>query len=111
MQHKLRHSGFLLTATIQKSLWGSYWITLLSASVEDAASKRVDLLFSSVHPSLSASDFIVTINGVETTITNVFWESTVLVLVLSDMVTNGDVVIVTFVRTGDTINVINRVEP
>jgi hypothetical protein len=109
MQYKLRHSGFLLTATLQKGLWSSYWSSLLLASVEDVTSKRVDLLFSSTHPSLSADDFTVTINGSESAITNVFWEGNVLVLVLSDIVANGDEVVVVFERTGEEVSVINRV--
>jgi len=110
MQYKLRHSGFLLTATLQKGLWESYWNSPISASVEDATSKRVDLVFSPPHPALTADDFTVTINGAETAITNIFWEGTTLVLVITDMVSNGDVVVVIFERTGATVDVINRVE-
>ena len=85
--------------------WSSYWATLISATVENAAPTHVVLTFPTAQTSLGASDF--TIAGF--TISSVSWTGAVLTLVLSIGVKYGDALIVTFVTTGETANVTNNV--
>ena len=85
--------------------FSSYWATLISATVENAAPTHVVLTFPTAQTSLGASDF--TIAGF--TISSVSWTGAVLTLVLSIGVKYGDALIVTFVTTGETANVTNNV--
>ena len=86
--------------------WSSYWATLISATVEDAAPTHVVLTFPTAQTSLGASDF--TIAGF--TVSSASWTGAVLTLVLSVGVTyyQGDFS-VTFAKTGETATVTNNV--
>jgi len=86
--------------------WSSYWATLISATVENAAPTHVVLTFPTAQTSLGASDF--TIAGF--TIGSASWTGAVLTLVLSYGVTAyaGNLTI-TFVTTGETATVTNNV--
>lgn len=86
--------------------WASYWATLISATVENAAPTHVVLTFPTAQTSLGASDF--TIAGF--TISSASWADAVLTLVLSYGVTyySGNLTI-TFVKTGETAIVTNNV--
>lgn len=86
--------------------WSSYWATLISATVENAAPTHVVLTFPAAQSSLGASDF--TIAGF--TISSASWAGAVLTLVLSEavLVFDGNLT-VTFVTTGETATVTNNV--
>lgn len=86
--------------------WQTYWTTLISATVENAAPTNVVLTFPSAKPALGASDF--TIAGF--TISSASWTGAVLTLVLSRpvLIYYGNLTI-TFVTTGQTATVINNV--
>lgn len=86
--------------------WSTYWATLISATVENAAPTHVVLTFPAAQSSLGASDF--TIAGF--TISSASWAGAVLTLILSRAVTYfDDAPIVTFVKTGGTVAVTNNV--
>lgn len=85
--------------------WSSYWLTLISAIIEDAAPTNVVLTFPTAKPALGATDF--TIAGF--TISSASWTGSVLTLVLSTAVIYGDSLTVTFVPTGGTNAVTNNV--
>ena len=94
------------TRTIEESvLWGLYWNTLISATVEDAEPTHVVLTFPEPEE-LTVSDFL--IEGFP--ISTAFWTGPVLTLVLTEAVEFGDVLPLTFVPSGDTINVTNNIE-
>jgi len=86
--------------------WSSYWATLISATVENAAPTHVVLTFPTAKTELGASDF--TIAGF--TISSASWAGAVLTLALSYPVTyySGNLTI-TFVATGETAVVTNNV--
>ena len=86
--------------------WSSYWASLISATVENAAPTHVVLTFPTANPTLGASDF--TIAGF--TISSASWTGVVLTLVTSVAVTayRGNFLI-TFVTTGQTATVTNNV--
>ncbi len=86
--------------------WSSYWATLISATVENAAPTHVVLTFPTAQTSLGASDF--TIAGF--TVSSASWTGAVLTLVLLYPVTvySGNLTI-TFVKTGGTAVVTNNV--
>ena len=85
--------------------WESYWSSLISSTVENAAPTDVVLTFPTAKPALGASDF--TIAGF--TISSASWTDAVLTLVLSTAVVYGDTLVVTFVTTGGTAAVTNNV--
>jgi hypothetical protein len=87
--------------------WSSYWATLISATVENAAPTHVVLTFPTAQTSLGATDF--TIAGF--TIASGSWTGAVLTLVLSEavMIFDGNLTI-TFVTTGETATVTNNVD-
>jgi len=87
--------------------WSSYWATLVSATVENAAPTNVVLTFPSAKTSLVATDF--TIAGF--TINSVSWTGNVLTLILSTPVVYNDSLIITFNKTGGTHVVTNNVLP
>ncbi len=89
--------------------WISYWTTLISATVENAAPTDVVLTFPSAKTSLGASDFSVTVNCFDSAITNAVWVGGVLTLTISDTIVYGDSVVVTFEKTGETANVTNNI--
>lgn len=86
--------------------WSSYWATLISATVENAAPTHVVLTFPTAQTSLGASDF--TIAGF--TISSASWTGAVLTLVLAETVVayHGNITI-TFAKTGETAVVTNNV--
>lgn len=88
--------------------WSEIWHTLISVTVEDADRDGVNLTFQS-SASLDASDFTVTVNGENRTVNSATWAGAVMTLVLSSNVATGDVVVVTFVKTGDAANATNNV--
>lgn len=87
--------------------WSSYWTTLISATVEDAAPTNVVLTFSKANTSLVASDFTIagfTISSLSRDVTNKILTLTLTVEVISD-----DALVITFGKTGQTSNVTNNV--
>ena len=88
--------------------WSSYWTHLISATVENAAPTHVVLTFPTAK-SLVATDFTVTVNGVARTVNSASWAGVVLTLVLASACVYGDVVVVTFVKSGGTANVTNNI--
>ena len=84
--------------------WSSYWTTLISATVENAAPTHVVLTFPIAKPALGATDF--TIAGF--TVSSASWAGAVLTLVLAETVYYGDSLTVTFVPTGGTYTVTNN---
>jgi hypothetical protein len=89
--------------------WSQWWATLISATVEQATPTDVVLTFPTGKPSLDAGDFSVTVNGADSAITGAVWAGAVLTLTIADTVEYGDVVVVTFETTGETVNVTNNV--
>ena len=89
--------------------WGSYWTTLISATVENAAPTHVVLTFPTAKTSLGASDFTCTVNGVARTVNSASWAGAVLTLVLASACVYGDIAVVTFVKTGGTTSVTNNI--
>jgi len=86
-------------------LGSSYWTSLISATVEQAAPTHVVLTFPTARTSLGATDF--TVAGF--TVSSASWTGAVLTLVLSSAVNFGDSVVVTFVPTGGTATATNNV--
>jgi hypothetical protein len=86
--------------------WSSYWATLISATVENAAPTNVVLTFPTAQTSLGATDF--TITGF--TVSSASWSDAVLTLILSTpvLVYHGNLT-VTFTVTGGTTTVTNNV--
>lgn len=86
--------------------WSTYWTTLISATVENAAPTHVVLTFPAAQTSLGATDF--TIAGF--TISSASWTGPVLTIVLSSPVLlfHGDLTI-TFITTGQTATITNNV--
>jgi hypothetical protein len=85
--------------------WSSYWLTLISATVENAAPTNVVLTFPSAQTSLGATDF--TIAGF--TISSASWVGDVLTLVLTSAVAYDDTLTVTFVKSGGTHAITNNI--
>jgi hypothetical protein len=88
--------------------WQTYWTTLISATVENAAPTHVVLTFPSEGTSL-ATDITCTVNGVARAVSSASWTGAVWTVVLASAVEYGDVVVVTFVPSGGTANVTNNV--
>ena len=88
--------------------WSTYWTSLISAIVENAAPTNIVLTFP-ISNSLVASDFTVKVNGVNRVGNSASWTGAVITLVLASAVSYADVVIVTFVKSGGTANVTNNV--
>ena len=89
--------------------WSSYWSTLISATVENTAPTHVVLTFAEGKPELLATDLTCTVNGVARTISSASWTGAVWTAVLASAVQYGDVVVVTFVKSGGTAAVTNNV--
>lgn len=87
--------------------WSTYWATLISATVEPAAPTNVVLTFAEANAQVTASDF--TIAGF--TVNSGSWTDAVLTLVLEETVTTVDNLVVTFVKSGETANVTNKIYP
>ena len=79
--------------------WPRYWTAMVSATVENAAPTDVVLTFKSPK-TLVAADFTATVNGVSRVISSASWAGNAITLVLASAVIYSDVVIVTFVKTG-----------
>lgn len=86
--------------------WSSYWATLISATVENAAPTHVVLTFPTAQSSLGASDFTIT----DFTIASASWAGAVMTLVLTEavLIFDGNLNI-TFNKTGDVGIVTNNV--
>jgi len=97
------------SATNKYFSWASWWSTLISATVEDAAPTDIILTFPSAETLLDASDFTVTVDGSAVVVNSASWDGAVLTLVLASAIVVGDTVIVTFVRSGGTVDVTNNV--
>ena len=88
------------------SSWSSYWATLISATVENAAPTHIILTFPVAQTSLGASDF--TIAGF--TVSSASWAGAVLTLVVTPAVlAYHRNLTITFVTTGETASVTNNV--
>lgn len=101
--------GRIRIGTVGSQSWESYWASLISATVENAAPTHVVLTFPSAKTELTDTDFTVTVNGVARTVSSASWTGAVITLVLASNVIVGDTVVVTFVPSGGTTNVINNV--
>ena len=103
--------GIGVSKYLRKSsiFWSSYWTTLISATVEDAAPTHVILTFPEAQDSLIDTDFTVTVNGGAVAVSSDSWAGAVLTLVLASACVYGDVVVVTFVKSGGTANVTNNI--
>ncbi len=88
--------------------WSSYWKSLISATVEQADQDAVVLTFPEAK-ALVASDFTCTIDGSNRAISSASWTGAVLTLVLASNIEFEDVVIVTFIKSGGAVNVINNI--
>jgi len=88
--------------------WSQWWATLISSTVEQAATTDIVMTFGSAK-SLGAGDFTVTVNGADSAVSGAVWAGAVLTLTIADTVEYGDVVVVTFETTGETVNVTNNV--
>ena len=87
--------------------WSSYWSSLISATVEDAAPTKVVMTFSHANTSLVASDFTVAgkiVTLLERDITN-----KILTITVSVAFVYGDTPVITFGKTGETSNVTNYI--
>jgi len=90
--------------------WSSYWTTLSSATVENAAPTHVVLTFPAAQTSLVAADITFRVNGISRTVASASWTGAVWTVVLGSAVIMGDTVVATFGKTGDTSAVTNNVE-
>jgi len=88
--------------------WSSYWATLISATVENAAPTNVVLTYPVGKPELLATDITATVNGVARAVSSASWTGGIWTVVLASAVEYGDVVVMTF-KTGQTTNVTNNV--
>lgn len=88
--------------------FSSYWATLISATVENAAPTHVVLTFPAAQTSLLAADITCTVNGVARTVSSASWTGAVWTVVLASAVEYGDVVVMTFKLT-NTVTVTNNV--
>lgn len=89
--------------------WSSYWASLISATVENAAPTHVVLTFPTSQTSLGATDITCTVNGVARVVSSASWTGSVWTVVLASEVIFGDVVVMTFVPSGGTTSVTNNV--
>jgi len=87
--------------------WELWWSSLISATVEDAAPTHIVLVFPTGRD-LGTDDFTVTIDGEDSTITDVSWDGGECTITVDDTITEDDDVIVTFVTTGETAGVTNN---
>jgi len=89
--------------------WSSYWATLISATVENAAPTHVVLTFPAEGTSV-ATDITATVNGEARAVSSASWTGGVWTIVLASAVEYGDVVVMTFVPSGGTAAVTNNVQ-
>lgn len=88
--------------------WSSYWATLISATVENAAPTHVVLTFPSASSAI-ATDITATVNGVARAVSSASWTGGVWTVVLDSAIVVDDVVVMTFVPSGGTTAVTNNV--
>jgi len=88
--------------------WSSYWATLISATVENAAPTNVVLTFPSEGTSV-ATDITATVNGAARVVSLASWTGGVWTVVLASAVADGDIIIVTFAPSGGAATVENNV--
>lgn len=106
----IKIGGLTIPGSHGSGSWSSYWLTLISAIIANTDRDAIVLTFPSAQTSLTDTDFTVTVNGVARAVSSASWMGAAITLVLASDVTPGDVVVVTFVKTGDTSNVTNNVE-
>ena len=82
--------------------WSSYWATLISATVENAAPTNVVLTFPVGKPELLATDITATVNGVARAVSSASWTGGIWTVVLASAVDYADVVVMTFKLTNTT---------
>ena len=87
--------------------WAAYWVSLVSATVEQAAPTKVVMTFGKANTSLVAADF--TIAGFTVTLLERDATNKILTLTVTPAVAYGDSLVITFVKTGGTAAVINNV--
>lgn len=87
----------------------SWWATLISATVENAAPTNVVLTFPVGKPELLATDITATVNGVARAVSSASWVGGVWTVVLASAVEYADVIVMTFVKTGQATAVTNNV--
>ena len=90
--------------------WSSYWTQLISAVVENAAPTDVVMTFPSA-TSTVATDITCNVNGVARAVSSASWTGAVWTVVLTSAVDYGDVVVMTFAKTGQTTAVTNNIIP
>jgi len=88
--------------------WLRYWSSLISATVEDASPTDVILTFPSAK-SLVYTGITATVNGIARVVSSASWTGAVWTVVLASDVIYGDVVVMTFGKTGQTKAVTNNV--
>ena len=88
--------------------WSSYWAQLISAIITQADQDAIVLTFPSAK-SLVVTDFSITVNGVIRNLNSATWDGAALTLVASSDFAYGDVVIVTFEKTGETTTATNNI--
>lgn len=88
--------------------WDAFWASLISATVENAAPTHVVLTFSAAEATVAA-DITATVNGAARAVSSASWTGAVWTVVLASAVVYGDVVVMTFVPSGGTVNVTNNV--
>jgi hypothetical protein len=87
--------------------WESYWANLISATVENAAPRNIIMTFANSDTSLLATDFSVNgfyVYSISRDVTN-----KIITLTLNTYVVYGDVLTLTFTKTGGTADVTNNV--
>ena len=82
--------------------WSSYWATLISATVENAAPTNVVLTFPVGKPERLATDITATVNGVARAVSSASWTGGIWTVVLASAVDYADVVVMTFKLTNTT---------
>ena len=88
--------------------WSQYWTNMISATVEDAQPTHIVMTWAN-GKNIVASDLTCTVNGSSVAVSSASWTGGVLTAVLASAVIYGDVVVMTFVKTGQTKSVTNNI--
>ena len=88
--------------------WSQYWTNMISATVEDAQPTHIVMTWAN-GKNIVASDLTCTVNGSSVAVSSASWTGGVLTAVLASAVIYGDVVVMTFVKTGQTKAVTNNI--
>lgn len=89
--------------------WTTYWASLISATVAQATPTNVVLTFATPQTSLGASDLTVTVNGAARAVSSASWTGAVWTVVLASAVMYGDLVVITFVKSGGKVFIENNI--